>query len=62
MCMCLNVCLSVCLSPSPSQNRYRTMSINKQAKRYPLVADFAKAVEQMDRQQLFSLTESVQVS
>lgn len=32
-----------------------------QAKRYPLIMDFDKSVEQMDRQQLHTLAESVQV-
>ncbi|KAM3570181.1 hypothetical protein VYU27_007744 [Nannochloropsis oceanica] len=30
-----------------------------QSKRYPLVSDFRKAVEQMDKQQILSLSESV---
>jgi hypothetical protein len=48
-------------TPKPPNTKPQNQPPKMQAKRYPLIMDFRKGVEQMDRQQLLSLTESVQV-
>lgn len=54
-------CVSVVGMHRSSGSLLRAHAAVGQAKKFPLVMDFDKCVEQMDRQQLHTLTESVQV-
>lgn len=72
VCLCVYVCVRKCqtqavafiyscLSNPPYMHTHQINASSTQARRYPLIQDFKKGIEQLDRQQLLSLTESVQV-